>query len=291
MYTLVRATRYFPLCVYTKLIFDKNVKWTKVSGSLSQISFDGTNLCGTKNEEIWCASKGVQEGKPELKKLQGSLVYVSVSNGQLMGVNKNHEVFFSKSMNEVTPWQMANGKLRQISMAPVPGTGSSPAFAATGDFACGVTFHDEVYCARDASNPQWKRVSGILKQVATDATGVIGVAGDGKVYYSKNSMDVWLGQMNGVLNQISIDDNVACGTSKDKVIYCRDLLKGDWVKVPGTLSQVEIGNGRLYAVNDLNQVWFAPDYKVSSLQELLLKFNFLESSLATDSWQREANLL
>ena len=53
--------------IYFLQNYKVNQNWKPVPGALSQISFDGTHVCGTINNEIYCAFEGVTTGDAKVR--------------------------------------------------------------------------------------------------------------------------------------------------------------------------------------------------------------------------------
>lgn len=95
----------------------RNAEWVHVPGSLNQVSFDGYNnvVCGVnRNQDIWCADQNITS-KPNWFQIPGKLIWVSISNGKLYGVNSANNIFYASDYKNAK-WVQVPGGLKQVSL-------------------------------------------------------------------------------------------------------------------------------------------------------------------------------
>jgi hypothetical protein len=101
-------------------------KWIKLNGILSNISFDGKNMCvmGTnKAGEIYYANETITTN-PQWKKVNGGLNMVSLSNKEVYGINTPGELYYSADYT-TGAWTKVGSGFKQISFDnPSPNAGA-----------------------------------------------------------------------------------------------------------------------------------------------------------------------
>ena len=95
----------------------KNAQWVQIPGSLNQVSLDGYNrvVCGVNsNQDIWCADQNITSN-PNWFQVPGKLIWVSISNGKLYGVNSANNIFYASDYKNAR-WVQVPGGLKQVSL-------------------------------------------------------------------------------------------------------------------------------------------------------------------------------
>lgn len=100
--------------------------WIKLNGILSNISFDGKNMCiiGTnKAGEIYIANETITTN-PQWRKINGGLNMVSLSNKEVYGINTPGELYYSSDYTTGN-WTKVGSGFKQISFDnPGPNAGA-----------------------------------------------------------------------------------------------------------------------------------------------------------------------
>ncbi len=86
-----------------------------------------------------------------------------------------------------------------------------------------------------------------MKHVSIDSNGnIIGVNSDNEILYRKSvsSTTPWI-KLDGSLNQVDIANGVIVGVNSNNEIYYKSCLKSKWVKIEGSLKHISISNNRV----------------------------------------------
>jgi hypothetical protein len=151
--------------------------------------------------------------------------------------------------------ELVNGSLKQIDIDD--------------NLVCGITPANEIYCSENISNPSWtKRTTGVLKQISISENKAVGISPSNNILYSKNyNTGPWTKlSSNKLFTQVDYDSNIACAIGDDKFVYCTDDLdlssnNPTWLKLFGNnFNHVSVSNGKLYAVNSANQIYYSNNY-------------------------------
>ena len=131
-----------------------------VSGSLSQISVDGSLVCGiNSNDDIFCT---IGQGF-NFVQLPGKLAQISVHGTAVWGINANQDVFqFSFNSNT---FNQVPGKLIQIAVDAVPTFASTPA-------VWGIDAAQNIF---SFNGTQFVQIPGQLTQIAVFGDSVWGI--------------------------------------------------------------------------------------------------------------------
>lgn len=150
-------------------------------------------------------------------------------------------------------WKQVGGSLKQVEI--------------DGNVACGTNTNDDIWCAdNDLTNPQWKYVPGKLKQVTVNNGKLYGVNSSNMIYtadYNPDTSKIQWKQVGGSLKQTEIDSNVVCGTDANNNIWCADnniYSSPNFYKLPGSLKQVSLNQGKLYGVNSSGNIYKSDNY-------------------------------
>ncbi|XP_076155125.1 fish-egg lectin-like [Alosa pseudoharengus] len=180
--------------------------------------------------------------------IPGSLVQIDVGNGQVMGVNKEDNIF---TLYEST-WTQINGKLKHVTVGQAG--------------IWGVNCANNIFKLAAGS---WVQVPGLLKQI--DAGGDQFVAGCNHDdvpfcltvgYMGANGPVSWTSYP-GKLKYYSCGPYSCWGINSEDQIFIRkgvDSLHcqgvGDWQHIAGSLSMIEVGgDGSVYGVNSAGNVF------------------------------------
>ncbi|KAG5262895.1 hypothetical protein AALO_G00280200 [Alosa alosa] len=180
--------------------------------------------------------------------IPGSLVQIDVGNGQVVGVNKDDNIYTLYG----STWTQINGKLKHVTVGQA-GT-------------WGVNSADNIFKLAAGS---WVQVPGLLKQI--DAGGDQFVAGCNHDdvpfcltvgYIGENNPVSWA-SLPGKLKYYSCGPYSCWGINSQDHIFMRkgvDSLHcqgvGDWQTIAGSLSMIEVGgDGSVYGVNSAGNVF------------------------------------
>ena len=153
------------------------------------------------------------------------------------------------------------GQLRQVSI--------------DNNVVCGTLNSNEIYCKDQelaSGGSDWKKIPGLLSHVSVSNGKLIGISpGSTQIYYANDYKNInWLGMPGGLI-QVDIDGNVVCGTNAAGQMYCKDgdlastSGDSDWkllsTTYTGKLKHVSVSNGKLVAVNESDEIFYADNYK------------------------------
>jgi hypothetical protein len=225
--------------------------WTRLEGSLVQISFDGKQLCGVNNnDDIWCASDNIRgKGAPSWRQLPGKLTQIAVYGDSLFGVNRANMIYFGSAVSSDPSWRQLPGSLRQVST--------------DNKQVCGVNSNDDIWCADSniRSDPNWRQVPGKLIQVEVLNGRLIGVNRESEIFTGQSYGDPKWVKLPGSLRQVSFDGVRLCGTNSNSDVWCADsglLDSPNWTHLSGKSTYIVVEAGELFAVDRSSTILYRP---------------------------------
>lgn len=228
---------------------------TQVAGGFSNISYDGSAVCGvTPNNQLYCADENI-DSSPNWTQTNTptQLKQVSLNQGRMYAVDNAGNIYYSSTYNNPN-WNKMNGSLSQVDL--------------NGNVVCGTNSNNDVYCANQNidTNPNWFNVPGKkMKQVAIDNNNLIGIDTSNNLYFTNQYSNPQWGIVNGTFDQIDMNGGVLCGVnSSDNSIKCADQNIGanpNWTKIDGSINYVSVSNGKLYGLTPQNQAVYRGSYK------------------------------
>ena len=253
----------------------------KNMGKIEQLSFDGYNLntytpniisylspivsCVNSYSQIYYAKAGIRSISTDwsivAKIIAVDLIYVSISNGQIFGVNSGGDIYYSCDYKNPY-WRKIPGVLSQIS------------FDGYANVVCGVDSSYQVFYANTniQTNPNWTNYkSGILlKSISLSNEKAFGIGVDDNIYCTEDYKDTpWIQVNNGLAGsiiQVSYDgykNIVCCIDSTNQMYYANtDITTNpNWTIVPSALfKSISVSNGHLYAIGTDNNYYYIEIY-------------------------------
>lgn len=239
---------------------DGDPSFTRISGGLRQIAFDGELLCGISSDMFaWCADTNLKTN-PNWRNIGSGYSYIDVNAGQVYaiagGMQLTKKWFTLPPSNIVgggggvttpfTGWKRLTGGLTQINFDGVT--------------ACGVNAGYEIWCFNtgfDAS-PNWRRVPGSLKHVVVWGDSLFGVNSADQIFIGRTEGDPQWRKLDGLLKQISTDGKQICGANAQDMIWCADIPTDSnpkWRLIPGSLKHVVVQDGVLMGINSALEIF------------------------------------
>ena len=117
------------------------------------------------------------------------------------------------------------------------------------------------------SIPNWVQIPGALTHVSVSNGRLYGVNAAGNIWFADSYKTGRWVQIPGGLKQVSLDGNTVCGIGGGDTIWCADQnieTGARWFQLPGGLKYISLKNGRLYGVNANNDIYYADNYKTGN---------------------------
>lgn len=161
---------------------------------------------------------------------------------------------------------------------------------------CGITPDNEIFCSSNLTTPVWTKKNGTIQQISLNGSKAVGINSSNKIVYNSmfntENIPAWV-ELSGnrTYTQVDYNGQVACAIGKDdKFVYCTDNLDVSnnvptWVKLFGGYEQVAVSDGKLYAVNSNNTLYWSTSYKTTTTPWTLIpgnvkKISFSENKIA-----------
>ncbi|DAZ99891.1 TPA: hypothetical protein N0F65_008634 [Lagenidium giganteum] len=236
--------------------------FTKISGGLVQIAYDGEMLCGVNAyNQVYCADNNLRTD-PNWRRLTGFITNpdgvlrnVDIQAGRLIGVGTDQTIYrkwLTPATTVFSSWRTLNGRLRQLNF--------------DGKSVCGVNANDDIFCATQNFEliPNWNKLSGSLHNIDVNGNLLVGANSVKDIYRSTSGVGTanWV-KVPGSLVQTSTDGQYICGTNHVYNIYCSQV-SGNWFLVEGAnMRHVVVWNGEMYAINTNNQIFYSATLEAS----------------------------
>jgi hypothetical protein len=224
-----------------------------------------TTVCGVnRNDEIYCADRNI-ESNPNWYNVPGRLSNVSVSNGKLGGANSSDQIWFADN-GRAASWVNAWGALVQVSQDK--------------GIVVGVNRGGNMYYADNGNKaqPNWVMLppgpGPAANMCISEGHLWHANTGHGLMYADNYKSPRWqevkIGTGPGAVRQVSADKGVVCLVSggygvNERQVWCYDngnALAPNWTRIQAPLMLwVSIKNGKIYAVDTANNIYFKKDYK------------------------------
>ena len=257
------------ICSYPKLYeINKNKENLIENFALSSTSIPIVS-CVNELSNIYYADSALQTN-PSWTLIPGGLSCVSVSNGQLYGVNSANNIYYASNYKNPT-WVQVPGGLSQVS------------FDAYANVVCGVNSSNQIFYADTniQSNPNWTLFkSGSLKSVCVSNGRVAGIGTDNKVWYSNNYQNAsWVNinnNISGNLIQVSYDgynNTICCITTSNEMYYASTNISSspNWTLLPGgRFLNISVSNGHLYGIGTDNNAYYSDVYNSTNFLNVTL---------------------
>lgn len=227
-------------------VYGAEIAWEQLPGQLKQLNAGPgfLHVCGSNwNDDVFCS----RTDRIEWYSGSAKMKQVAVGKGQVFGVNRNNDVFYSRSADrDQVVFSQIPGKLQQVSF--------------DGTTVCGVGLQNELYCADQdvATSPKWFGIPGSLKEILVNGNQLYGVNSKDEIFYSPSVKNAAWVQIPGVLRQVQFDGTTLCGTNAASNIFCADTgltTNPNWYQVPGQLTHVSIAAGQLVGTNALSNIY------------------------------------
>lgn len=217
--------------------------------------------CVNYGSEIFYADNNLNTN-PNWTLIPGGLSWISISNGQMFGVNSGGEIYYASNY-KIPSWNKLSGVLTQIS------------FDGYANIVCGVNSSNQIFYADTniTTNPNWTPFnSGLLKNISFSNGHAFGVGMDDNLFYCEDYKNSdWKIVTNGSIGkliQVSYDgynNIVCCINSSNKMYYANTNISSNpnWTILPDCLfTNISVSNGHLYAVGTDNNVYYFDVYNV-----------------------------
>ena len=161
---------------------------------------------------------------------------------------------------------------------------------------CGITPENEIFCSSNLTTPVWTKKNGTIQQISLNGSKAVGINSSNKIVYNSmfntENIPAWV-ELSGnrTYTQVDYNGSVACAIGKDdKFVYCTDNLDvsnnaPNWFKLFGGYEQVAVSDGKLYAINSNNTLYWSTNYKTTTTAWTLIpgnvkKISFSENKIA-----------
>ena len=129
------------------------------------------------------------------------------------------------------------------------------------NYVWGVNEENEIYmCRRPCTGRKWKRIDGALKQLDADDHEVWGLNSADQIWKRPVDGSNHWQLVEGSLKHVSASGHgYVWGVNRNNRIFkYKKPCLGDWVRVPGTLQQIDGGQRYVYGVNSANNIFTRP---------------------------------
>ena len=173
------------------------------------------NMLGgiANNNNIHAINIGANEWDVAPAQQQGQVTNFAMNDDNMCAIYNNNDIYCSKQPGQSNPkWNKLSDKLpsglKNISIS--------------NNSVCGTNTNDNIFCASDISNTQWRQLSGGLRNVSLFGQQACGTNSLDNIWCTP---DVTTAQTNwnkvsGQLRNISLRNKQACGTNANNDIYC-----------------------------------------------------------------------
>eukprot|EP00834_Sanchytrium_tribonematis_P003931 NODE_171_length_14381_cov_0.662512.p8 type:complete len:256 gc:universal NODE_171_length_14381_cov_0.662512:12585-13352(+) len=180
----------------------KSDYWTEKPGLLKTLALDGNEVVGLDSAgNIYFAN---DINNPVWQQLAGTLKNIDVSNGKMVGVNAQHQLF-------VAPFGTSEWK-------QLPGVFLSAAIYGTQ--ICGISSMDrQLFCAENVDKPKWRSIDAPkFKEIKLAKNRMCGITHKKELFCSNSKGINWI-QVEGYYDTIDINESTIYRTSPAAHVY------------------------------------------------------------------------